>query len=187
METTFCRSNLADRQGKYLQEIGGDIFFIGGRAHKPRVSRRSGYVIEIYLEHPIRNIRFDRVYHTDTQSFRMFVEETTIDLEEGFALANEHRNTPSTVLRENVGRISKGAKEKETGASTSRGKIRGEQTFLDARQKTNGCRSFSPSDGCVSPTLVPPFSHRFFRTWLGNQLVSSGKKHDLYRISEDSF
>lgn len=64
VETTFCRSNLADRQGKYLQEIGGDIFFIGGRAHKPRVPRRSGYVIEIYVDRATRFEIYDSTAFT---------------------------------------------------------------------------------------------------------------------------
>lgn len=152
--------------------------------HINRVFRvgRKGYVIEIYPDCATHSpnskytIRIRRVY-SDTQSFRLFLPPWKRGSISRIRLINERHKLAGL---DGFSRETKRSVDLEE-------EFAGSRRFF-ARRKQRSSWFFPWIVACPQPPPVSPFSHRFFRSWLQTTTASSpGKKHDLYRISEDSF
>lgn len=152
--------------------------------HINRVFRvgRKGYVIEIYPGRATHSpnskytIRIRRVY-SDTQSFRLFLPPWKRGSISRIRLINERHKLAGL---DGFSRETKRSVDLEE-------EFAGSRRFF-ARRKQRSSWFFPWIVACPQPPPVSPFSHRFFRSWLQTTTASSpGKKHDLYRISEDSF
>lgn len=152
--------------------------------HINRVFRvgRKGYVIEIYPDRATHSpnskytIRIRRVY-SDTQSFRLFLPPWKRGSISRIRLINERHKLAGL---DGFSRETKRSVDLEE-------EFAGSRRFF-ARRKQRSSWFFPWIVACPQPPPVSPFSHRFFRSWLQTTTASSaGKKHDLYRISEDSF